>query len=192
MLVRAAREPATYAYPAAPDCSFRSGALSRNQPCTVLTPWPWFRWPAGHGRREDCSAQESRPRPKMGGPPGSAFRRGGPLGLREMSMLSFHRAIMGCGGRARRLAFDLCGCNLLLRPILLRRVVVCHERALAAAGSVDSRGMCPRPPKMQARRYSGQHKRAGIKWRDLLVAGAVLVIKVTALSAFRASEPAER
>ena len=64
----------------------------------------------------------------MGGPPRSAFRGGGPLGLCIVPTWSLQQA-MGCSGRARRLALYLCVSDALLCPVLVCRAVVCHEEA---------------------------------------------------------------
>ena len=73
--------------------------------------------------------RETGPRPQEGGPPRSAIRGGGPLGLRRVPQGSLRQAAAGCSGRTRRLALDLCGANPLLRPLLVRRAAARHEGA---------------------------------------------------------------
>ena len=114
-------------------------------------------WRAGSGISMHENIRETGPRPQIGVPPRSAFRSGGPLGLRGVSQWSRRQAPMACGGREARRALYSCGPDLLLRPAVLRRAAARHERARSRRnGSVGTRSLCPRPPKLQARRHSGQ------------------------------------
>ena len=105
--------------------------------------------------------RETGPRPQEGGPPRSAIRGGGPLGLRRVPQGSLRQAAAGCSGRTRRLALDLCGANPLLRPLLVRRAAARHKGARSRRPvAIGTRSWCPRPPLRQARRHSRQRRGA--------------------------------